>query len=206
MNLSFFGATEMVTGSNYMLTTENHNILIDCGMFQGNQEKEKMNFREFPFNPAEVDILILTHAHIDHSGRIPKLVKEGFRGRIIATKATYDLCTIMLLDSAKIQESDAEWDNRKRQRAGLPMIEPLYTSEDAEQSLKYFETYLYEQKVDINGEISLRFRDAGHILGSSILELWINDKGVSTKLVFSGDIGMPGRPIINTPEFIEDAD
>jgi len=206
VNLSFFGATEMVTGSNYMLTTENHNILIDCGMFQGNQEKEKMNFREFPFNPAEVDILILTHAHIDHSGRIPKLVKEGFRGRIIATKATYDLCTIMLLDSAKIQESDAEWDNRKRQRAGLPMIEPLYTSEDAEQSLKYFETYLYEQKVDINGEISLRFRDAGHILGSSILELWINDKGVSTKLVFSGDIGMPGRPIINTPEFIEDAD
>lgn len=206
MNLSFFGAAEMVTGSNYMLNTENHNILIDCGMFQGNQETEKMNFREFPFNPADVDILILTHAHIDHSGRIPKLVKEGFRGRIIATKATFDLCGIMLLDSAKIQESDAVWDNKKRQRAGLPMVEPLYTSEDAELSLKYFETYLYDQKVDINHTVSLRFRDAGHILGSSILEIWVIENDKTTKIVFSGDIGMPGRPIINKPEFIDDAD
>ena len=206
MQLSFLGAAQLVTGSNYLITTKNHNILIDCGMFQGSKETEKMNFREFPYDPKSIDILILTHAHIDHSGRIPKLVKEGFRGRILSTKATFDLCGIMLLDSAKIQESDAEWDNRKRQRAGETMIEPLYTSEDAEQSLKYFEPYLYNQRVDINGEISIRFRDAGHILGSSILELWITEENKTTKLVFSGDLGMPNRPIIKDPEYVEEAD
>lgn len=206
MQLSFLGAAQLVTGSNYLITTKNHNILIDCGMFQGSKETEKMNFREFPYDPKSIDILILTHAHIDHSGRIPKLVKEGFRGRILSTKATFDLCGIMLLDSAKIQESDAEWDNRKRQRAGETLIEPLYTSEDAEQSLKYFEPYLYNQRVDINGEISIRFRDAGHILGSSILELWITEENKTTKLVFSGDLGMPNRPIIKDPEYVEEAD
>ncbi len=206
MQLSFLGAAQMVTGSNYLITTKNHNIIIDCGMFQGNKETEKMNFRELPYDPTSIDIMILTHAHIDHSGRIPKLVKDGFRGRILSTKATYDLCGIMLLDSAKIQESDAEWDNKKRQRAGQSLIEPLYTSEDAEQSLKYFEPYLYNQRVDINGEISIRFKDAGHILGSSILEIWITEEGKTTKLVFSGDLGMPNRPIIKDPEYIEDAD
>lgn len=206
MQLSFFGAAQMVTGSNYLLSTKNHNIVIDCGLFQGNQETEKMNFKEFPYDPASIDILILTHAHIDHSGRIPKLVKEGFRGKIISTKATYDLCGVMLLDSAKIQEYDAEWENKKRKRRGEPSIEPLYTMEDAEQSLKYFEPQLYEQKIDINGEISLRFKDAGHILGSSILELWITEDEKTTKLVFSGDLGMPDRPIIRDPQYIDEAD
>lgn len=206
MQLSFLGAAQTVTGSNYLVTTKNHNILVDCGLFQGNQEMEKMNYKDFPFDPASIDILILTHAHIDHSGRIPKLVKEGFKGRIISTKATYDLCGVMLLDSAKIQEYDAEWENKKRKRSGDKPVEPLYRMEDAEQSLKHFETYLYEQKVDINGEISLRFKDAGHILGSSILELWVAEDEKITKLVFSGDIGMPDRPIINDPQFIEEAD
>ncbi|WP_235601440.1 MBL fold metallo-hydrolase [Tissierella sp. P1] len=118
MDIQFYGAAKMVTGSNYLVKTEKYNILVDCGMFQGNEEMEKLNYNDFPYNPSEIDFLILTHAHIDHSGRIPKLVKDGFRGRIITTNATYDLCKIMLKDSAKIQESDVEWENRKRQRAG----------------------------------------------------------------------------------------
>ncbi|MDY0234704.1 MAG: MBL fold metallo-hydrolase [Gudongella sp.] len=206
MHLSFLGAAEMVTGSNYLLKTKKHNILIDCGMFQGNKEMERLNFKEFPYDPAQIDILILTHAHIDHSGRIPKLVKEGFHGRILSTKATFDLSEVMLLDSAKIQEYDAEWENKKRKRSGLDSIEPLYTISDAEQSLKYFEGYLYDQKIDINDEISLKFRDAGHILGSSILELWATEDEKTTKIVFSGDLGMPGRPIISEPEYIDSAD
>lgn len=113
MEIQFFGAAKMVTGSNYLITTEKYNILVDCGMFQGNKEMEKMNFMDFPYDVEEVDYLILTHAHIDHSGRIPKLVKDGFRGKIICTKPTFDLCEIMLLDSAKIQESDVEWENKK---------------------------------------------------------------------------------------------
>ncbi len=206
MHLSFLGAADMVTGSNFLLKTNKHNILIDCGLFQGNKELEKLNFKDFPYNPADIDILLLTHAHIDHSGRIPKLVKEGFNGRIISTKATFDLSEVMLLDSAKIQQYDAEWENKKRKRSGLEPIEPLYTTEDAEQSFKYFETYLYGQKIDLNGEISFKFRDAGHILGSSILEIWVTEDEKTIKLVFSGDLGMPGRPIIAEPEYIDYAD
>lgn len=206
MNIEFFGAAKMVTGSNYLLKTSKYNILVDCGMFQGSNEMERMNANPFPYNPSDIDIMILTHAHIDHSGRIPKLVKEGFKGKIVCTKPTYDLCQIMLKDSAKIQESDAEWDNKKRLRSGLSPVEPLYTIEDAEISLKYFDPHFYEQRVVLNEDITIRFRDAGHILGSSILELWISEEGESTKIVFSGDLGMPNRPIINSPEFIEDAD
>lgn len=206
MQLSFLGAAEMVTGSNYLLTTKNHNIIIDCGLFQGNKETEKLNYMEFPYDPASIDILILTHAHIDHSGRIPKMVKEGFKGRIISTKATFDLCGVMLLDSAKIQEYDAAWENKKRKRSGEPFVESLYAIEDAEHSLKYFEPYLYGQKIDVNSEITIRFKDAGHILGSSIVELWVTEDEKTTKLVFSGDLGMPDRPIISDPEYIDEAD
>lgn len=206
MDIQFLGAAKTVTGSNYLLKTKKHNIVIDCGMFQGNDEKEKLNFREFPYDPKDIDFVILTHAHIDHSGRIPKLVKDGFRGKILCTKPTYDLCKIMLLDSAKIQESDVEWENKKRQRSGQKPLIPLYTREEAEISLKYFDPYLYDQKIKINENISIRFKDAGHILGSSILELWVNEDGEGTKIVFSGDLGMPGRPIIRDPEFIDDAD
>ena len=206
MDIQFLGAAKMVTGSNYLLSTKNYKILVDCGLFQGNQEKERLNYEDFEFDPSQIDALILTHAHIDHSGRIPKLIKDGFRGKIISTKATFDLCEIMLLDSGKIQEQDAQWENKKRKRAGKPLIEPLYTMEDAKTSLHYFESYHYNQRVNINDEVSIRFRDAGHILGSSILELWFNDGNKKTKIVFSGDLGMPNRPIIRNPEYIEEAD
>lgn len=206
MDIKFCGAANVVTGSNFLITTDKHKILLDCGMFQGGKELERLNYEPFPYNPAEIDYLILSHAHIDHSGRIPKLVKEGFKGKILSTKATYDLCRIMLLDSAKIQESDVEWENRKRLRAGKELIEPLYTVDDAEFSLKSFETYLHGQKIGIGDDIKIRFRDAGHILGSSIVELWIKDGQDEIKLVFSGDLGMPDRPIIRDPEYIDDAD
>lgn len=206
MDIQFLGAARIVTGSNYLLTTKNHKIIIDCGMFQGNTEKERMNFEDFPYDVNEVDYLILTHAHIDHSGRIPKLVKDGFKGKIVCTKATYDLCSIMLLDSAKIQESDAQWENKKRNRAGKPPIEPLYTMTDAEVSLNYFSPYFYDQRIQLNEEITIRFKDAGHILGSSIVEIWVDEGEETTKIVFSGDLGMPGRPIIRHPEYISEAD
>ena len=206
MDIQFCGAAKVVTGSNYLIETEGYKILVDCGMFQGNKELEKKNFEEFPYNPGDIDYLILTHAHIDHSGRIPKLVKEGFRGKIISTKPTFDLCKIMLLDSAKIQEADTEWENRKRQRAGKKLLEPLYTMDEAEVSLKFFETYFYDQTIILNEDIKLKFRDAGHMLGSAIVELWLKERDKFIKIVFSGDLGMPNRPIINNPEFIDDAD
>ncbi|MCF6465742.1 MBL fold metallo-hydrolase RNA specificity domain-containing protein [Clostridium sp. Cult2] len=206
MDVQFCGAAKVVTGSNYLLTTDKYKILIDCGMFQGSEELERLNFEPFTYNPSEIDYLILSHAHIDHSGRIPKLIKDGFKGRIISTKPTYDLCKIMLMDSAKIQEADVEWENRKRQRAGKKPIEPLYTIEEAEISLKFFETYLYDQKIIVNEDIQLTFKDAGHMLGSSIIELWIRDKGDYVKVVFSGDLGMPNRPIIKDPEYVDEAD
>lgn len=206
MDIQFLGAAKMVTGSNYLINMDKYKILVDCGMFQGNAEKEEMNYKKFDFDPSSIDYLILTHAHIDHSGRIPKLVKDGFRGKILCTKSTYDLSKIMLVDSAKIQESDANWENKKRQRSGRKFIEPLYTMSDAEDSLKYFEPYFYDQNIILNDDVTLKFRDAGHILGSSILELWVTENGETNKIVFSGDLGMPGRPIIKDPEFIEDAD
>ncbi len=206
MDIQFLGAAKIVTGSNYLIKMDKYNIIVDCGMFQGSNEKEEMNFKKFDFDPKDIDYMILTHAHIDHSGRIPKLVKEGFRGKILCTKSTFDLCKIMLLDSAKIQESDVIWENKKRQRRGQKPATPLYTMKDAEDSLKYFEPYFYNQNIIVNEDITLKFRDAGHILGSSILELWVTEEGETNKIVFSGDLGMPGRPIIRDPEFIEDAD
>ncbi len=206
MDINLFGAAKMVTGSNFLLRTDKYNILIDCGMFQGSKDIERLNYEPFPYDPKEIDFLFLTHAHIDHSGRIPKLVKEGFRGRIITTNPTYDLCKIILIDSAKIQESDVEWENRKRQRAGKEPIEPLYSMEDAEYCLRYFEPYFYGQRIKINDNIQIRFRDAGHILGSSILEMWIKENNEEIKIVFSGDLGMPNRPIIRNPEYIDEAD
>ncbi|EOD00258.1 MBL fold metallo-hydrolase RNA specificity domain-containing protein [Caldisalinibacter kiritimatiensis] len=206
MKIKFLGASQVVTGSNYLITTDKYKILIDCGLFQGSKELERLNFEDFQFVPEEIDFLFLSHAHIDHSGRIPKLVKEGFNGKIVCTKATKDLCDIMLVDSGHIQETDAKWENNKRKRAGKPLIEPLYTAEDAVKSLNYFTTALYGQKIDINEDITVRFRDAGHILGSSIIELWITEKGKEIKIVFSGDLGMKDRPIIRDPEIIEDAD
>ena len=206
MKIQFLGAAKVVTGSNYLITTNKYKFLLDCGMFQGSEQLEKLNYKDFLFDPSEIDFVILSHAHIDHSGRIPKLVKEGFEGKVFCTKATSDLCEVMLVDSGHIQESDAEWENRKRKRSGKQLIEPLYTARDAALSLKYFNPVLYDQKIKINEDISVRFKDAGHILGSSIVELWVTENNKTVKIVFSGDIGMKNRPIIKDPDYIEEAD
>ncbi len=206
MEIKFLGAAQVVTGSNILIRTKSCNLLIDCGLYQGSDELEAMNYKAFDYDPSTIDYLFLTHAHVDHSARIPKLVKEGFRGKIYTTQATADLSEIMLLDSAHIQESDAEWSNRKNERAGRPLVEPLYHVHDAEESLRYFVPVQYGQKIDVNNIISIRFRDAGHILGSAILELWISEEEHTAKIVFSGDLGMKNKPLIRDPEFIEEAD
>ena len=206
MRISFLGATKIVTGSNFLIETKNTKFLIDCGMFQGNKSINRMNYDPFAFDPKEIDFMVLSHAHIDHSGRIPKLIKEGFNGDIYCTKATADLCSIMLPDSGHIQEMENEWDNRKRKRSGEKLREPLYTVREAEESLRYFRPVLYDQKIEVNEEIVLRFRDAGHILGSSIIELWLKEDNKEAKLVFSGDLGRKNRPILRDPSLIEEAD
>ena len=206
MKITFCGASKTVTGSNYLIEAGDKKLLLDCGMFQGSAREEQMNFENFIYNPKDIDYLILSHAHIDHSGRIPKLVKEGFKGKIYSTYATYDLCEIMLMDCANIGIQDAEWENRKRVRKGLAPIEPLYNTNDVEESLKLFKPVYYNQEIKIDDVFTFRFQDAGHILGSAIVELFINEEGKTTKLVFSGDIGMPERPILMDPTFIEEAD
>jgi len=204
MNITFLGAARMVTGSCYLLESRNLKILVDCGMFQGGKKEEAYNFMNFPFNASEIDYLLLTHAHIDHSGRIPLLCKSGFKGKILCTKATADLCSIMLPDSAHIQETEAEWASRKAMRAGKPLVKPLYTISDSEYSMNFFEPVPYNKIIRLNDYISVRFQDAGHILGSSIIELW--DKESDLKLVFSGDIGNKNQPIIKDPTYISEAD
>ncbi len=206
MKISFLGATKIVTGSNFLIETKSTKFLIDCGLFQGSKPITRMNYQPFSFNPEEIDFMILSHAHIDHSGRIPKLMKEGFRGNIYSTKATADLCSIMLPDSGYIQEMENEWDNRKRKRSGRELRKPLYTVKEAEKSLRYFNPVLYGQKIELNEEVVLRFRDAGHILGSAIVELWIKEDDKETKLVFSGDLGRRDRPILRDPYLIDEAD
>lgn len=206
MKLTFCGAAGTVTGSCHLLEIENKKILLDTGLFQGGSEADEMNFEQFRFNPSEIDILLLSHAHIDHSGRIPLLVKQGFKGKIITSAPTQELCKIMLTDSAFIQESEAEWQNRKRKRAGKGKVEPLYTVKDAEAALELFQPVDYDKVININSNISIRFKDAGHILGSAIIELWIREKGEEFKLVFSGDLGNVDVPIMNDPSIIEDAD
>lgn len=206
MKLTFCGAAGTVTGSCYLLEIENKKLLVDCGMFQGGSEAEEMNYKPFRFNPAEIDLLILTHAHIDHSGRIPQLVRRGFKGSIITAAPTFELCKIMLPDSAFIQESEAEWQNKKRKRAGKDIIEPLYTIKDAEASLKLFMPVEYGKIIQPDSRINIRFNDAGHILGSGIIELWLSENGKEVKLVFSGDLGNKDVPIMHDPALIDIAD
>jgi len=206
MKISFLGAAKLVTGSNYLIETKNSKFLMDCGLFQGSKSISRMNYQPFGFNPEEIDFIVLSHAHMDHSGRIPKLIKEGFRGSIYCTKATADLCYIMLPDSGHIQEMETKWDNRKRKRSGGKLRKPLYTVKEAEESLNYFKPVLYDQDVKISEEITVRFRDAGHILGSAIIELWIKEDDKDTKIVFSGDLGRRDRPILRDPTLIQEAD
>lgn len=206
MRITFCGAAQTVTGSSYYVETKTTRFLIDCGMFQGTREEREKNRHDFFYNPAELDFMLLTHAHIDHSGLIPRLCQNGFHGQIFATKATVDLCGIMLPDSGHIQEMEAEWRNRKRARVGEPLEEPLYTAAEAMASLKYFSPVNYDEVQTIAPGIEARFVDAGHILGSASIELWIREDNKTTKVVFSGDIGQTNQPIIEDPSAIQDAD
>nr|WP_072513942.1 MBL fold metallo-hydrolase [Ndongobacter massiliensis] len=203
MKLAFYGAAQMVTGSNYYVETEGGTrFIVDCGMFQGltGGAEDALNAQDFPFAPQTLDFALLTHAHIDHSGRLPKLVADGFQGPIHATKASCDLCEVMLYDSAKIQRQDAENENRKRTRQGKPLMEPLYTEVDVEKTLSYFSAHRYGEVIPVAEDVKIRFRDAGHILGSSIIEVWITEKGRTNRLCFSGDLGMRGHLLMCAPE------
>lgn len=206
MKVTFLGATKTVTGSNFLVEAAGKKFLVDCGMWQGKKELEEENFQEFEFNPAEIDFMLLTHAHIDHSGRIPKLYNEGFKNKIYAHKATCDLCALMLPDSGHIQEMENEWKNRKRMRKGEEPREPLYTAEQAARCLEIFEPVKYDEIIEITPEIHVRFNDAGHMLGSSIIELWVKEDGKQTKTVFTGDLGNNDIPLLSEPTMIEDAD
>lgn len=206
MKITFYGAARTVTGSCHMVETNGKKFLVDCGMFQGKLSEQMRNYDEFPFDVNSVDFVILTHAHIDHSGRIPKLYKEGYKNPIYATSATVDLCGIMLPDSGFIQEKEIEWVNKKRIRAGKKPNDPMYTAQDAKDSLKLFKGIEYNQLIKIDDSVSFRMIDAGHMLGSSIVEVFITENGVTKKIVFSGDLGNQNIPIIKDPTYEKDAD
>lgn len=206
MKITFLGATRTVTGSNFLVEACGKKFLVDCGMWQGKKEIEEQNKEEFCFDPKEIDFMLLTHAHIDHSGRIPKLYNEGFRNKIYAHKATCDLCALMLPDSGHIQEMENEWKNRKRIRKGEKEQEPLYTAEEAARSLEIFEPVKYDEIIEITPEIHVRFNDAGHMLGSSMIEVWTKEGENETKTVFTGDIGNNDIPLLSPPTMIEDTD
>lgn len=204
MKIRFLGAARQVTGSCYHLSVNGLQLLIDCGMQQGEGAE---NAAPFKFQPSEIDYLFLTHAHIDHSGLIPKLVKDGFNGRIVMTGATADLVTIMLYDSAHLQEREAEWKTKKSLRQGREeTFEPLYTMEDVTKALSFFVKKQYNETGHLGKGIRYTFLDAGHILGSGTFELWYQDSPVEKKIVFSGDIGKKGNPIIEDPEYTTTAD
>lgn len=206
MKITFNGGVRTVTGSCALLETNEIKFLVDCGMYQGHDSYD-VNSKPFPFDPTEIKFLLLTHAHLDHAGLIPKLVKDGFSGAIITTPATFDLMSVMLLDSAHIQEHDAEWLTIKEQRQGREhIIEPLYTTVDAENALTLARKVEYGRIEHLGSGVKMRFRDAGHILGSAILELWYQDGPQEKKIVFSGDVGKKDSPIINDPETLTDAD
>ncbi|MEJ2719476.1 MAG: MBL fold metallo-hydrolase [Deltaproteobacteria bacterium] len=207
VKVTCLGAARSVTGSNFLVeTSKGAKVVVDCGLFQGGKQMESRNWEEWGFDPKEIQNLILTHAHIDHSGRIPKLVKDGFTGRIVTSPPTAELCELMLLDSAHVQEMDAEWQTRKRRRRARRGIEPLYTTEDAQASLRYLFPIERDRVFDLEPGFKLQLRNAGHILGSSIAELWVEDEGQETKIVFSGDLGKTDQLIVQKPYEAADAD
>ena len=208
MDIQFHGAVRTVTGSQHLLTVNGRKILLDCGLYQGSRQASYQRNQNLPFNAADIDILVLSHAHIDHSGNVPNLVKSGFRGDIVCTYATRDLCAIMLRDSANIQNYDIQYLNKKRARKNLPLLTPIYTVEDAIECLTHFVGIGYGRPYKLLPGITLTFLDAGHILGSAIVVLDIEDQatGQDMRLVFSGDLGRPDRPILRDPTFIDRAD
>jgi metallo-beta-lactamase family protein len=198
MKLKFLGGARTVTGSCFYIECNDLKILVDCGMHQG-EDADEVNRAVFEFQPEDIDYIFITHAHLDHSGMLPRVVKEGFQGRIITTSATRDLLEMMLYDSANIQENDAAWLSRKAVRAGKPALLPLYTTEDVADVLPLFDIKPYDQIFQLGSGIKYRFLDAGHILGSGTLELWYQDSAKEKKIVFSGDIGKKGNPVIRDP-------
>ena len=205
MKVTFLGATKTVTGSNFLVEGAGKKFLVDCGMYQGSAADEYENEAPFLYDVHDIDFMLLTHAHIDHSGRIPKLYNEGYRNEVIATKATCDLCAIMLPDSGHIQEMESEWKNKKRERRGEKPISPLYTAEDAAKCLEIFRPVQYNEIVDIDDNIKVRFNDAGHMLGSAIIEVWITENDKQEKIVFTGDLGNNDIPLLSPPTMISDA-
>lgn len=204
MQLEFLGADHEVTGSCHYLTVGEHHMLIDCGMQQGAETYEN---QDIPVNASDIDFVFVTHAHIDHSGLLPLLYARGFRGKIYATEATTMLCDIMLRDSAHIQEQEAEWKNRKAQRSGrTKAITPLYEMNDALGVMKHFYSVHYEEMIEVAEDIRVRFIDAGHLLGSASIEIWLTEGGQEKKIVFSGDIGNSRKPLIKEPKYITEAD
>lgn len=206
MKITFLGATKVVTGSNFLVEAAGKKFIVDCGMYQGSAEEEYENEAPFGFNVQDIDFMLLTHAHIDHSGRIPKLYNEGFRRPIYAHKATCDLCSLMLPDSGHIQEMEIEWKNRKRERKGEMPLPPLYTAEDAAHSLELFVPINYDEIIEVSPDIHVRFSDAGHMLGSSIIEIWAKEGEKETKAVFTGDLGNNDIPLLNSPTMIDSTD
>lgn len=204
MKLTFLGAAGEVTGSSYLVETETLRFLVDCGMFQGNREADAKNYARFAFDPATLDFVLLTHAHIDHSGLLPRLVAAGFKGPIHATAATCDLLEVMLVDSAHIQEKEADWKQKADARgADKP---PLYTVAEVTRTLRQLKPVAYDTGLTPHPAVRCTFRDAGHIIGAAIIELWLQDGTKSRKLVFSGDLGQPGRPLVRDPTPVTDAD
>lgn len=209
MKLTFIGAAQEVTGSCFLVETDGIRFLVDCGMFQGGRETRERNLTAWPFDPRDIAFVLLTHAHIDHSGLLPRLCALGFKGPVYTTTATADLLSVLLLDSAFIQEG--EWARAQRQQArqharGRTPIPPLYTVAQAEACLEQLQGVAYDTDVQPDAAVRCRFRDAGHILGSAIIEVWVTEKGRTRKLVFSGDLGQPGRPIVRDPTPIDAAD
>jgi metallo-beta-lactamase family protein len=209
MKLTFHGASREVTGSCYLVESGNLRFIVDCGMFQGGRTADERN-RHFPgFDPESLDFVMLTHAHIDHSGLLPRLAAMGYRGPVHCTHATADLLSVLLPDSAHIQEKEAEWANyanRKTRRSRISDLAPLYTVTQAKEVLKTLRGVRYDKEIRPHPRVHARFQDAGHILGSAIIEVWVKEGGVSRKLVFSGDLGMSGRPILMDPTPIQEAD
>lgn len=206
MQISFYGAAGEVTGSCHLVELDGRRILLDCGLIQGARRDEERNREPFPFDPGKIDVVILSHAHIDHSGRIPLLMRSGFSGPVYTHHASKDLCRIMLKDAGYLAERDAEWENRKRQRKGLKPVEPLFTMQDATDAMKRFCGLPYDKKKKIAPGITIRFLDAGHILGSAIVEVWLESHGEQRKIVFSGDLGQKGAPILRDPTPVGEAD
>ena len=206
MEIKFCGGAQTVTGSQHLLRLNGHQVLLECGLFQGKRQEALEKNQSFPFDPTQVDVVLLSHAHMDHAGNLPLLVKKGFVGPIYATPATIDLCRVLLKDSAYLQEKDVEWVNRIRRKQNQPPIKPLYDAEDVEKACTHFHAVPYDKPFTVMPGLSVTFQDAGHILGAASMLLEINEKGRLLRVGFTGDIGRPNIPVIRDPDILRDID